>query len=390
MAAEPLADFDWYKCKFLESAENLKPLVHMRVGRTPSTAIAREIAACLQQGRLFYEAAVNSPLEIKPLQLFYGMVGFSKALITAYRVRSLATLPHAHGLSDISQTNSRIADLRVKIDRFGTFQEVNDVLAELNRLCYFDQATNPRVIKLPSAKSSDLIGLEMSLKEILSRVPQLESLFQITFGETPNTGQLDLNMSGGDGYWNLSVREQATFGDRDSLKTIVGRLRTLYPFLNDWCFVSAVRSWGQTIIEFGNVSNSGIDEFDEKYLRSDGESYQARSHPERDSGRKRFPPASQLPPLATGFSGQYTYTIAPIRTIYPSEFALQYAAMFLLSSLVRYRPQNWVHAISRTGFSDAPTDDQCLALIERFLEINSSAMPALVVAALNPHEDSYA
>jgi hypothetical protein len=83
---------DWHRCKFLESCENLKPLIKRRFGREPNTSIAREIIACLQQGRLFYEAAERSPLEIAPLQLFYGMVGFSKALIIASGLRPLATL----------------------------------------------------------------------------------------------------------------------------------------------------------------------------------------------------------------------------------------------------------------------------------------------------------
>ena len=68
---------DWHKCRFLESSENLKPLVQRRFDSEPSTSIAREIAVCLQQGRLFYEAAASSPSEIRPLQMFYGMVGFS-------------------------------------------------------------------------------------------------------------------------------------------------------------------------------------------------------------------------------------------------------------------------------------------------------------------------
>jgi hypothetical protein len=42
---------DWHKCKFLESVDNLKPLVKVRFGREPSTTLAREIIACLLQGR---------------------------------------------------------------------------------------------------------------------------------------------------------------------------------------------------------------------------------------------------------------------------------------------------------------------------------------------------
>src|ERR1700722_18942468 len=133
-----MSEVDWHKCKFLESTENLKPLVKKRFGREPSSSVAREIAACLLQGRLFYEAAASSPMEIRPLQQFYGMVGFAKAIVVASKLSSLSTLRPTHGLTDISAGNSRIADLRLKIQGSGTFQEFNDVMAPLARLCYLD------------------------------------------------------------------------------------------------------------------------------------------------------------------------------------------------------------------------------------------------------------
>ncbi len=124
--------------RFLESMDNLKPRVKLRFGREPSTGVAREIVGCLLQGRLFYEAAANSPLEIRPLQMFYGMVGFAKALIVASRCMSLSTLRGAHGLKDVSDGGCRIADLRVRITDAGTFHEFNDVVAAWTRLCCFD------------------------------------------------------------------------------------------------------------------------------------------------------------------------------------------------------------------------------------------------------------
>lgn len=187
-----MAEIDWHKCKFLESAENLKLPVKNRFGRQPSSSIAREIAACLLQGRLFYEAASSSPLEIRPLQQFYGMVGFSKAIVVAKYVRSLATLHHAHGLLDISANNSRIADLALRIQGTGTFQEFNDAIAPLTRLCYIDSQTTNQAILLASATSKQICGLELSIKDLLGRVPTLESLYRMTFGETAKTDGLML------------------------------------------------------------------------------------------------------------------------------------------------------------------------------------------------------
>lgn len=384
-----MGEFDWHKCRFLESSENLKPLVHARVGRTPSTSIAREIAACLQQGRLFYEAAASAPLEIRPLQLFYGMVGFAKALIIARRLASLSTLRHAHGISDVSKGNSRIAELRVKIGEAGTFQEFNDVVADLTRLCYYGESTSPRAVYLPSVKSNRLAGIELSLRDILSRVPGLESLFRITFDEDARTGPISVQNHFHDSdYWELRIDDPMLFRDRESLKTIVERWRVRFPFLNTWCLVSAQHAWGYSVIQFGNISNTGIDEFGEDFLVGEGDHYVAKSPKERRSDRFLF--SERLPPLGGGYAEGNAYAISPVNGSYLSEFSLHYLGLFLLSSLVRYRPQTWVHAISRTGISEAPADDQAVSLVERFLDLNSADFPSLIVTVLNPHEDRYA
>jgi ABC-type arginine/histidine transport system permease subunit len=65
--------------KFLESMANLRVVLKRATGRTPSAQVARDIAACLQQGRLFFEIAASAPLQVQPLQIYYGMVGFAKA-----------------------------------------------------------------------------------------------------------------------------------------------------------------------------------------------------------------------------------------------------------------------------------------------------------------------
>jgi hypothetical protein len=45
--------------------------------------------------------------------------------------------------------------------------------------------------------------------------------------------------------------------------------------------------------------------------------------------------------------------------------------------------------VSRTVTSQAPSDDEALSLIERFLDLNSTAIPSMIVKAINPHEDEY-
>jgi hypothetical protein len=220
-----MVEFDWYRCRFLESGENLRPLVKQRFGREPSAACAREIAACLQQGRLFYEAASISPLEIQPLLLFYGMVGFAKALIVARRLCSLSTLRHTHGIRDISADTSRIANLRLRIDENGTFQEFNDAIANLTRLTYYDTSAGDwRGVSIPSSNAHELGGIELSLRDILARIPSLESLYRMTFSEEPKAESMDLKKEGA--LFRVRFEVSQPIGDRDSIKRIVGQLRS--------------------------------------------------------------------------------------------------------------------------------------------------------------------
>jgi hypothetical protein len=382
-----MAGSGWQKCKFLESGENLKPLVKMRFGREPSSSIAREISACLQQGRLFYEAAESSSLEIRPLQQFYGMVGFARALVLAQRLQSLSTLRPSHGIRDVSAGNSRIADLKVHVDRAGTFQEYNDVVAPLTRLCYIDYATNNRTVSLPSSDSSKLYGMELSLREIFSHIPELGQLYRMTFGDDPYTEMILVEHSlQQEEEFRIRVDDKELFSSSESLRIIVTRLRKKFPFLDQWRLNSAQLGWGKSIIYFRNMGKTAIDEFSEPYMLFTDGSYEERPVP--NDNNKSFPITTGLHPVAGGFSSA-TNAVSPINDLHVSEFSLQYLALFLLSSLVRYRPQIWTHAISRSTFQEIAPDDKALSLIEEFLTLNSTILPNVVATILNPYEDEW-
>ncbi len=380
---------DWYRCRFLESSDNLRPLIKERFGREPSAKTSPEIIACLQQGRLFYEGAENSPLEIRPLQLFYGMVGFAKALIVARNLCSLSSLQRSHGVRDISAANTRIADLRVRINSNGTFAEFNDVVAELTRFCYSDASTNRHTISLPSAKSAEMVDIELSLREVLGRIPELESLYRMNFKEGANCADFWIsNAHHSETAFDLQIQERRVFTSRESLRQIVERWRARFPFLNLWRLDSAENNDGNAYLHFGNVRNEGGDEFSESSGECSDGSFQASRQPDDDE--KRFTLDLGLPPTA-GYLRGGTSTTAPIGNsgLYVSEFSLHYLGLFLLSSLVRYRPEAWAHSISRSIIPNETADDQALSLIERFLEINRNAIPEMVATVLNPHDDYF-
>jgi hypothetical protein len=213
---------DWTSIKLLESAENLKSAVTSLTGRTPSTSMAREVGVCLQQGRLFYESAERSELEIKPLLLFYGTMAFAKALIVGHTLSRLATIPQSHGISDASPPLARIAELVVRTRSSGIFQRFNDVVANLNRLDYF-VGSMTRSFVLRTAAGDEIGERQFTAKDILSRIPGLETLYQRTFHEPANVESVSsINPSfHDDAYWELRIDDRHLFSDRVELKDLV-------------------------------------------------------------------------------------------------------------------------------------------------------------------------
>jgi len=300
--------------------------------------------------------------------------------------RSLATLKPSHGISDISAATSRIADLRLKICGSGTFQEFNDVAATLSRVCYMDFVVNQgRSVYLSTAESIRIDGISLSLHNILSRIPGLDALYRMTFGTDALAASMCLQpLHQSSDCFHIQMQDRAAFNDRQSLKRIVDRFRDRFPVLKGWRLTQAQYTWGDTTVWFENLPVGNLDEFSEGYAICANGIFQ---HTPTDNAQ-RFRLKEGLD-SAAGFVSGGTYLISPIEGVQLSEFSLQYLALFLLSSLVRYRPQIWAHAIARSTFAEKPADDKMLSLIEKFLETNRNSIPELTVHVLNPSEDFY-
>jgi hypothetical protein len=363
---------DWYDIKFLESPSNLKMVLSESIGRTPSTLAASGISTCLQQGRFFFEAAENSPLEIRPLQVFYGIVGFSKAIAASRKAVSTNALSQAHGLKDISETNSLLENLTLKIQNRGTFQDANDAICELDSINYFGEENDRQKIYMPTAQSSRLIGLELTFKEIASRIPGMSEIYRKTFNEEPNNLSLSFYHRDND-LVDLRIDLPELFQDRHSLKKIVTDLRTKYPFLKKWLLSEAQRCWDCSILKFTNVTFDTVVEFSDNIL-TEREGRFSRM----DVNREVIPFEKILPSLSGGVVGASQNCIRPAGESEISEQSLVYMGVFLLGSLVRYRPEIWVHSINGRSTTQRSYDDHCMAMIESFLGMTLSTYPQYV------------
>lgn len=375
---------DWYDIKFFESATNVRQLIGHSTGRRPSAGIAREIAVCVQQGRLFFEAAAAAPIQIKPLQIYYGTIAFAQAVIAARRNASLSTLARAHGITDITSLDGGVEGLALRFENNGTFQEFNDAIAPLGRIWYFDNSM-PRWYDKPFDASAGLSGQQIGITDVFSRVPGLSEKFSQTFGSPAKTVPLMLTFGTPNvGGCTLRIDDPVLFTDRPSLIAIVQRWRGEFPFLDRWRFAEAVHAWGNSIINFDNIDKQGQDDLSADNLIQANNGGFASARAMMGGDRVLIPAADILPPLSGGYVGSsQIYAMQPINNVKLNEYSLQFLGTFLLSSLVRYRPQIWQNAISRSVTAESPADDRSLSLIEKFLDDVLTGFPDMVVRVID-------
>ena len=369
-----------YNLQFLESSENVKLVIKDMLGKEPNSEVAKGIAVCIQQGRMFFESASNAATEIRPLLLYYGMMAFAKAIVSGRSLQNLSTLSQTHGLRDVSSQTARLSELVVKIECHGTFQDFNDVICKQEGIDYYDENVMWHRHPIPTALSTQLQGTQITLKEILARIPGLEDLYQATFREKAELLAFSLYSRGTPtDSVELRIDVPDVFEDRNSLRKIVEVAREKYTTLKRWHFSSAEKAYDNSIIFFENTSPLENELASENFIEEQvGQGLKLKTianHPYVDFRQL-------LNPVSGGLTQTYPSLMTPINDVYLSDISLQYAGIFLLSSLVRYRPQIWIHSISRFSNHEKPSDDQALALIEGFMNKVQSTYPSLVTRLL--------
>jgi hypothetical protein len=173
--------------------------------------------------------------------------------------RCANTLVPSHGLSDISENDAGIEQLQLQVGANGTFQEFNDAVAPLGRICYFEQSM-PKWVPKPFSPARGLNGYKIQIKEIFSRIPDLFDAYHKTFGARPKTWPMTLYFPNAFGELaHLRIDDPELFTDRDSVARMVQKWRAEYPFLNQWNFIEAALAWNHSVLNFNNIDKEGQD-----------------------------------------------------------------------------------------------------------------------------------
>jgi hypothetical protein len=373
----------WYQLKFLESTQNLKSILSNNAGQSISDRLCNNIMVCLQQGKSFFEIAESSPLETKPLIVFYGMMGFARAMIMARTLSCIETLPQKHGLKDISSNVTKLESLTLKVTTDGTLHRMNDSVRTLEKFIVH-RDSDVYYVRQPTIESQGLHGRTFTLRDILARIDQIRKLYRDTFSENAKVVSCShFTETILDSHQCLEFKVYVDVAPKEDLLQIVGDLRNTFTFLKNWNFKGAQHVAGLFVsVEFTNQKYPGQDpDHNSDVVAWIANPYTSKAH-QRSDGPPVFEDGilSRTAPISGGLSSDMnTHVIEPFEGVFLSELTLFYMGMFLLSSLVRYRPDIWSNTLSRRAVSNNPVDDKALALIERFIEISLSNFPQFVV-----------
>ncbi len=342
----------------------------------------------MEQGRSFFEIADLSPLEIRPLIVFYGMMGFARAIIMARTLKNLETLPKKHGLQDVSANITALESLILKVTASGTFDAMNDSVSNLEKFIVHT-GSEVKYVKQPTAQSQAFHNRTFTLRDILARIYNMQELYIDTFNE--NAKVVGCSHFKGDAveshqFFRFEVFIEGTFNSKDDLYRKVCDLRNRFTFLSNWNFQYASCPGGFTSIEFTNMRHEGenpADSSDVMVSVTSVDSYGCKTQGHSGAPVYDDDILSKTAPISGGLSGKGdTHIIEPINGVFLSELTLLYMGMFLLSSLVRYRPDIWSNVLSRRAVSNKPVGDKALSLIEHFIEISLSKFPQFVVSVI--------
>lgn len=299
---------------------------------------SEQIASLMVQCENYYKTAELSSIDIKPLLLYYGMVGLSKCLIlsgdNSYTLSALAGVNKNHSTHGLTvapknTTDQAIRDSKHIVDEFcyTATSRNRKGLYNLLRLCYSDT---------PIANVT-----RFCIQDLLSYIPELSKEYFSYFHKKPNSWHCDSHF----GISNLS----------DTVQLIEFR---------DWDYVIQKSRSNE---KYGHSIRRCFPELVNLYtLQPNSEDKYKSNHNATSIDDSIY--VSQLLTLETYALRKYSgYSV--------SDFDIHFITMFILSNLVRYRQDKWSRLIRRL-------DNDEMFIVESFVELSQVKYPFLILREL--------
>ncbi|MGF6634857.1 hypothetical protein OKW39_002008 [Paraburkholderia sp. MM6662-R1] len=209
----------------------------------------------------------------------------------------------------------------------------------------------------------------------------MDKLYCATFERPSNSDLIEFFAPVVDFAWTIRVHDSRACESLDGLTELIGRLRDRMPFLQGWSFSQCNNAWGKSSVIFRNAPPLAV-ELAPGSIRQNLNDFEATIRPATDSYFHDI--NNHVATLINSAPGFQPYYVQPVGQSYLSEQALTFLALHLLSSLVRYRPDTWMHALSRSALGARAADDAMLALLEGFMTNVQAGFPRFVANVISP------
>jgi hypothetical protein len=298
----------WSRLGYFESKYNCKQFLESKFPNSDEDLIetANNLAYSMSSAKEYYEAAERVTILTRPLLIFYGMTLLSKIVFIATHGKKSPS--SSHGLQKVKEWNCAFPELSVEIGKDGTFPQFHG--------CFCNES---------------LLHLKLSVKELLSLIPEVKTEFETVFGEKSRALKILRERRG----IALVDTELDKYGDLESFFNRIPALQDRYMMKSFQRMPERINLWERS----SQVAN----------------------------------------PAVRSISGE-EYIILPLerngKILTIPEMSSHFLIMYLLGMLSRYQPEEWGKTIRGEASGE-------IYLVQKLLEITKRKFPNLILNNLH-------
>ena len=184
---------EWHEISRFESYDLAKSWYKQTHEREMNAAKTKQINAFFIQGREYFKSALSSDMSVKPLLLYYGVLSLSRgAILLKNTSKKGESLAQSHGLREVNWRETlsggikNILDLGIQAER-GTFLELVESIPNFHQAHYFIHQLRSKAVlqhHLGDIKFCTT-GELLTLGDLLSRLKQTTHTYQAVTGRDP-------------------------------------------------------------------------------------------------------------------------------------------------------------------------------------------------------------
>ena len=308
---------EWHNLSRFETYDLARSWYQETHERELNVSKTRQINAFFVQEREYFKSASSSDMSVKPLLLYYGVLSLSRgAILLRNASKKGESLAQSHGLKEVNWRGTlssgikNILDLGIRAEG-GSFVELVESIPNVHSTHYFSHQSKSKAVlqhdlgDVKFCKTAEIL----TLGDLLSRLKQTMLTFQGVTGREPKWFLTTVTAYAADTHFLLFTKPP-----HEVLKLVDQKFVTIQPMPRGWPNLPT------PIPQHGLVFRHQADAAHQaKFpLFHDTEGSQALMH-----GIADFPNGDKL-----------------------SEFFKLYLTSFILGTLARYFPSEWMALLS--------------------------------------------